>query len=264
MISRQPGNEGAFYLGLIDTVDSLLDSIKFRDNAAVINEVVASASLDVDDAPKIFAMLLPAIAKARQAATQTQSINNLKQLGLAMFNYSTVNNGAFPPAVLYGPDGKTPYSWRVALLPYLDQQALYNQYKFNEPWDSPDNKLVLAKMPAVFRDPADPADSTFSVYFALTGPTTIFFGKEGAKIAEITDGLSNTLMFVEAKRDIAWTRPEDIPVAADAPLPKLGGHFPDIFIAAMCDGGVRVFPQRIDAKLLRSMMTRNASEPVEF
>jgi beta-lactamase regulating signal transducer with metallopeptidase domain len=280
MISRQPGNDAAFFLGLIDTVDSLIDSIKFEPSDGNY-KVVASASLDVDDAPKIFAMLLPAIANAKQAAARTQSMNNLKQLGLAMHNYAAEKNGSFPPAVLYGPDGKTPYSWRVALLPYLDQAQLYQQYKFNEPWDSPDNKLVLAKMPALFRDPADPADSTYSSYFAITGPSTIFFGKEGAKIAQITDGTSNTLMFVEARRDIPWTKPEDIPYAADvaagdaptrnvsryvtdAPLPKLGGHYPDIFMAANCDGSVRAVSQKIDPAQLRYLLTRDGGEAIDW
>ena len=281
MISRQPGNDGAFLLGLIDTVDSLIDSIKItRSHDVEIMEVVASASLDVDEAPKVFAMLLPAVAKARQAATRTQSMNNLKQLGLAMHNYADVNK-TFPPAVLYGPDGKTPYSWRVALLPYLDQDALYRQYKFNEPWDSPDNKLVLAKIPVVFRDTGDATDTTYSSYFAVTGPSTIFFGKEGAKINEITDGTSNTLMLVEAKRDIPWTKPEDIPYAADvaaadaptrnvsryvtdAPLPKLGGHHADIFLAAFCDGSVRAISQKFDPAQLRKLLTRDGGELIDY
>lgn len=289
MISRQAGNEGAFLLGLIDTVDALIDSIEITQSFDT-NQVSATAVVDLDEAPKLFAMLLPAVATARQAAARTQSINNLKQLGLAMHNYAQVNN-SFPPAVLYGPDGKTPYSWRVAILPYLDQSALYEQYKKDEPWDSPNNKLVLAKMPALFRDPGAPADSTNSSYFAVTGPATIFSGKEGAKFADITDGMSNTLMLVEAKRDIPWTKPEDIPYpaaapggpaggitngqpeksktkdapeAVDAPLPKLGGHYADIFLAAMCDGSVRAFPQKINPIILRSMLTRAAGEAIDW
>jgi hypothetical protein len=282
VLSRQPGNDGAFFMGLIDTVDSLIDSIEFENYAPGINDIGASAEMDADDAPRIFAMLLPAIATAKQAAMRAQSINNLKQLGVAMHNYAESHNGSFPPAVLYGgPDGKTPYSWRVAVLPYLDQGPLYEQYKQDEPWDSPNNKLVLAKMPAVFRDPGDPADSTFSSYYGLTGPSTILFGKEGAKIVQITDGTSHTLMFVEAKRDIPWTKPEDIPYAADvatgdaatrsvsryvtnAPLPKLGGHYPDIFLAVFCDGVVRAVSQSIDPAQLRSLITRDGGEAIDW
>jgi len=278
-LSRQPDNNGAFFLGLIDTVDSLIDSIKITrvDNAST-HDVVASAEMDLNEAPKLSIMMLPAIANARQAATRQQSMNNLKQLALAMYNYQEANK-SFPPAVLYGPDGKTPYSWRVALLPYLDQAALYEQYNKNEPWDSPANKLVLAKMPVLFRDTGDPADSTFSSYYVLAGPSTPFFGKEGCQIAQLTDGTSNTLLIVEAKRDIPWTKPEDIPYAADvaradaptravsryavdAPLPKLGGHHPDIFLAAFCDGAVRAVSLQADPMQLRNLMTRDGGEPI--
>ena len=150
------------------------------------------------------------------------------------------------------------------MLPYLDQAALYGQYDKNEPWDSPNNKLVLAKMPTLFRDTGDAADSTFSSYYALTGPSTMFFGKEGCKINEIRDGLSNTLMIVEAKRDIPWTKPEDIPHTAGAPLPKLGGHHPDIFLAAFGDGAVRALSLKIDQAQLHSLITRDGGEAINW
>ncbi len=73
-------------------------------------------------------------------------MNDLKQIGLAMHNYHDVNKH-FPAPVIMGPDGKTPHSWRVAILPYLDQQELYKQYNLNEPWDSPHNKKLLKKSP---------------------------------------------------------------------------------------------------------------------
>lgn len=257
--SRLPGGEGAALLGAADVADSLLDSLKIEVKDV---QVQASASAEAEDAASLVAMLLPAIAQARVAARRSQATNNLKQLALAMHNYHDVY-GAFPPAVLYGPDGKTPYSWRVALLPYLDGAPLYEQYKRDEAWDSSNNKKVLAKMPPFFRDPNDPADSTFSSYYALTGPTTIFFDKEGAKIAQIRDGTSSTLMFVEAKRDIPWTKPEDIPYDNDKPLPKLGGHYAEGFIAAFCDGSVRFILQNVDPMLLRSIITRDGGELVD-
>ncbi len=258
--SRLPGGDGAVLLRAADTADALLDSVKIEQKE---NQVLATAAADADDAASLVAMLLPAVAQARSAARRAQSTNNLKQLALAMHNFADVNK-SFPSAVLYGSDGKTPHSWRVAILPYLDQQALYNQYKFDEPWDSANNKQVLAKMPAVFRDPNDPPDSISSSYYGLVGPSTIFFGKEGVPIAQITDGTSNTIMFVEAKRDIPWTKPEDIPYAADKPLPKLGGHYADIFVAAMCDGSVRAYSQKIDQQLLRALITRDGNEVIDF
>jgi hypothetical protein len=152
----------------------------------------------------------------------------------------------------------------VALLPFLEQAPLFQQYNFNQPWDSPGNKQVLAKIPAVFRDPNDPADSTFSSCYALTGPATVFSGKEGVKFAQILDGTSNTLMFVEAKRDIPWTKPEDIPYDKEKPLPKLGGHYAEGFLAALCDGSVRFIAQSVDQMLLRALISRDGGEVLDL
>ena len=94
---------------------------------------------------------------------------NLKLIMLAMHNYADTFKGGFPPPVLMGTDGKgkVPHSWRVAILPYIEQSELYHQYRFDEPWDSEANKLVLAKMPAVYRHPLDDPKSTNASYFVL-------------------------------------------------------------------------------------------------
>src|SRR5262249_51353981 len=114
-LSRIPGGEGPVLLRAVDTADTLLDSLKIEQQG---DQVLATATAEAEDAASLVAMLLPAVAQARLAARRTQSMNNLKQLALAMHNYADVNQ-SLPPAVLYGPDGKTPYSWRVAILPYL-------------------------------------------------------------------------------------------------------------------------------------------------
>ena len=161
--------------------------------------------------------------------------NNLKQLALAMHNYHDVNKH-FPPAVLIGPDGKTPHSWRVELLPFLDANDLYKQYRMDEPWDSENNKQVLEQIPACLRNPYDDPKSTNSGYYVLVGPGTIFEGKDGIKIQDITDGTSNTLMVVEAKRNIPWTKPDDISFNPEKPLPELGGFEKGHFATALADG----------------------------
>ena len=120
---------------------------------------------------------LPVRLRLAQERNPTAVFEHWKQIATAIHDYYDAN-GHFPPAVLYGPNGKTPYSWRVALLPFLGQKPLYDWYHFDEAWDSPSNQKFLEKMPEVFRRPEEPAESTNASCFALVGPGTIFDGKE--------------------------------------------------------------------------------------
>ena len=187
----------------------------------------------------------------------------MKQLAFALHNYDS-SRSHIPPAVVLGPDAKTPHSWRLRYLPYLgvEGQQLYKQYKLDEPWDSDNNKKILLQMPSVFRSPNDNEKSFHAAYFAVTGPQTIFDGDNGTKFQQVTDGTSNTIMLVEAKRDIPWTKPEDIPVDADKPLPKLGGWTEGRFNAALADGSVRTFSNKLEETTLRALFTKAGGEPV--
>jgi hypothetical protein len=227
------------------------------------NSVRFETRVDADVADTAVAVLSPAILSARSAARRTQSQNNLRQIMLAMHNYYDVNKH-FPAAVVIGPDGKTPHSWRVELLPYLGQQALYQQYKMDEPWDSENNKKVLAQTPIVFCHAGDDPAKGYASYFAITGETTIFSGTQGIEFKDIPDGTSNTIAVVEAQRPIPWTKPEDIAYDPAKPLPKFGGHEAGVFSAALCDGSVRSVSQNVDEKLLRAMFTRAGGELVQF
>jgi hypothetical protein len=181
-----------------------------------------------------------------------------------MHNYEAMHR-RLPPAVLVCPDGKTPYSWRVELLPSLGYETLYKQYRFDQPWDSPDNRKVLDQIPAIYRHPADEGHSKSASYFVLTGPDTVFPDGQGTAFADIKDGVSATLLVVEAKRDIPWTKPEDIPYAADQPVPELGGWIPNFPNVAYCDG--RALPMKMDGvneEMLRAMITKAGGEIIEL
>src|SRR4029077_12783364 len=125
--------------------------------------------------------------------------NNLKQIGLALFNYESAN-GAFPPAYIADASGKPMHSWRVLILPYIDQAPLYDQYKFDEPWDGPNNSRLLSQMPPVYACPshANTGAKSNTAYAAVFGEHCIFRGDNPVRIGEIIDGASNTLMIVEA------------------------------------------------------------------
>jgi hypothetical protein len=189
-----------------------------------------------------------------------QDINNARNLALAIWGYHDVNHH-FPPAVVIGPDGKTPHSWRVEVLPYVPgAAALYRKYRMDEPWDSPANKQILEQMPDIFRSPYDNPKSLNSGYYCFTGPDTA----AGASMREISDGTSNTLLLVSAKRSIPWTKPEDIPFDPAQPAPTLGGFVPNEFVAAMCDGSAHRF--RIDQlqAQLKLLIQRNDGQPINL
>jgi hypothetical protein len=247
-------------VGTITMADKFLQSAKF---GAVGNEAhVNFAGGSLGQQLIQMAFVLPAIQSAREAARRTQGMNNLKQLALAMHMYADAHKH-FPPAAIKGPNGDL-HSWRVALLPYVEQDALYRQYNLSEPWDSENNKRVLSMMPAVFRSPTEPNGTTTSSYYVLVGETTMFppMG-EGAKFSEITDGTSNTIMIVESKRDIPWTKPEDIAYAPGQPLPPLGGYHEGIIPVAFADGSAQVVRQETDQAILRRMIEKADGQPVE-
>ncbi|MCY2967856.1 MAG: DUF1559 domain-containing protein, partial [Planctomycetota bacterium] len=241
-VDRIQGGEGEMMKRLHETATAFVNGVKVTQTQG---RVVATGSLPAAETSTLVSLLLPAVTNAREAARRAQSTNNLKQIALAMHNYHDTY-GKFPAAVMDGPDETATYSWRVALLPFLDQSALYNEYNRNEPWDSEGNKKVLARMPAIFRCPTEPENSTDACYYALVGLDTVFVNDQAIRIADITDGTSNTLMIVEAKRAIPWTKPEDIPYDAEKEIPKLGGFFQGGFSAAFCDGAVRFISEMVD------------------
>jgi len=206
------------------------------------------------------------VANVRTKANSTQSINNLKNIALAMHGYHD-SNKALPPAGisnLRAGDGKPLLSWRVAILPYIEQGPLYQQFDLTQPWDHPTNKRLIARMPQTYVVPGTENKEGYTHYRVLVGPGTMFEalpGNGGIRFSGITDGTSNTLMVVEAADPTIWTRPDDLPYNPNAPLPKLGTT-PDGFNAAMGDGTARFFRSATPEATLRALITRNGGEPV--
>lgn len=231
--------------------------------------VVAVAVLAI-----LIALLLPAVQQAREAARRAQCRNNLKQIALALHNYHDAY-GAFPPAYVADEDGNPMHSWRVLILPFLGETALYRSYDLSQPWDSPANQFVLDNMPAVFRCPSHPQDpaSTMTHYAGVFGPGCVFEKPEGAfaapeavSIRDITDGTSNTLLVGEVTdAGIPWTKPEDIDVTQHPTLNQPGGfssHHVGGVNFVMCDGAVRFISENIGTPTLKLLFTTNDAQPV--
>jgi hypothetical protein len=215
--------------------------------------------------PILIALLLPAVQKVREAANRIQSANNLKQIGLALHNYHDTY-GTFPPAIVYGPDGKPLYSWRVLILPFLGEQRLYSQFKLDEPWDGPNNRRLLAQMPKVYVHPMQggPTEPYATYYQVLTGGGAMFdVGPQSRprRFTDVTDGMATTILVVEAAQPVPWTQPAELSYAPDRPLPSMGLNA-RTFNVLMVDGSVHPIPKDTDEKTLRALITYNGNEIV--
>jgi hypothetical protein len=224
--------------------------------------------------------LFPAVYKVREAATRIRSANNLKMMGLAMHNYNDMYQ-QLPPAVVYDKDGRPLYSWRVLLLPLIEEDALYHQFHLDEPWDSPHNKSLLAMMPKTYQRPGTPPQEPYATYYqALDGPGAAFdsdksnglipFGPPGLGLqqskkisripASFRDGTSNTILIAEAADPVPWTRPVDLHFDPNGPLPKLGGIFYGDCNVLLADGSTRFLLKGLSERTLRAAITASGDD----
>ncbi len=231
-----------------------------------VEQESVTVSLDDERTNKsVEALLIPLLAKQRVAAARKGSMNHLKQLALAMHIFHDAHR-AFPAAATYDAKGQPLLSWRVHILPYIEQEALFQQFHLNEPWDSAHNKKLLEKMPETYRSPSQknlPAGKTN--YLVPVGAKTMFEGKKGLEIRKITDGTSNTIMIVEAddSRAVYWTQPEDYTVDAKNPFAGLVRPGANGFSAAFADGSVQFLSATLDPATLRALFTASGGEPIK-
>jgi prepilin-type processing-associated H-X9-DG protein len=221
----------------------------------------------------------------REAPRRMQCTNNIKQLCLAVHNYHDAYD-AFPYAV--GPlapeqeretiddaESITPepqlWSWRVRLLPFMENERLYKEFRFDESWDSEHNLTVAETIPYVYQCPSEEGNDfeeidghkiPLSSYVMVSGPGAVG-STDGSEIQfkDMLDGTSNTLLIVEVTGDNRppWTAPHDISVSdlgrgINAPFGKsIGSQHPGGANVGLCDGSVHFFSDMEDARMIRSM-----------
>lgn len=135
------------------------------------------------------------------------------QVLMALMNYHDTH-GTFPPAYIADENGKPMHSWRVLILPWLEEQALYDQYRFDEPWNSPHNQSLARYMPRSYRSPTEPFSPTRTNVVVIVGPETAFPGTRSTKLADFKDGSANCILLAEvADSDINWMEPRDLDTA---------------------------------------------------
>lgn len=198
------------------------------------------------DGGKTFEEFAAMYAKTPDRGDRLRSMNNLKQLMLAVYNYEDAYG--YLPRDIRSKDGKPLLSWRVQILPYVEQDALYLQFKLDEPWDSETNKKLLSKMPAFLRSPKQAKTLTDkTTYLAPLGDGLAWDvpkdRRDGLKIPDFTDGTSKTILLVEADDEVAveWTRPADLKIDPKQPEKGLKGHFRTVMLVGIADGSVRTF-----------------------
>lgn len=189
---------------------------------------------------------------------EKDSISNLRLIGIAVHSYSDTHNRL--PDDLLSKANKPLLSWRVAVLPHVGQKALYQQFKLDEPWDSPNNKKLIARMPDVFRSPRVKVRGRgHTVYQVFTGSDAVFGRGVKLMLSAIPDGTSNTIMAVESSTGVPWTKPGGIPFDRKKVIPPFGKAYGLRPLAAMFDGSVRV----LDLNKIQLETLKNAIDPAD-
>lgn len=226
-------------------------------------------------------MLYPAHSVARPAARRTVCRNNLKQIGLAIHNYHDVHSHY--PMATYSSEGAAKAgmperSWRVTVLPFLDQEPLYREYDQDVAWDVAPNDVLQKNVVAAYGCPGRPAKFDnqrrfLASYSAVTGAGAVFENNKFRSAATITDGVSNTLMVVETcGAPMIWTQPHDVDIDTNPIGVNLSGttrhrssgmlssYHLDGANALLADGSVRFVSQDTSPDVLQALMTRDGDE----
>ena len=200
-----------------------------------------------------------ASANAVQAGKQ-KTINNLKQIALALHGYHDANQ-TLPPAAICDKNGKKLLSWRVAILPFLDQEALYKEFKLDEAWDSEANKKASATVVKTYVDPRVTDAGSKTNYRVFVGKDAAFGWEKGKRLTDFTDGSSNSIMVIAAGDPVEWAKPDDFEFDADKKLPDLTKPFADV-IVVLADGSIKNIKSDREGfdKLLKLLIQINDGE----
>jgi hypothetical protein len=213
----------------------------------------------------LLCLLLPSSSHCDpKVMNRAQCTNNLKQIELALRTYHDLFD-VLPPAYVADANGRPMHSWRVLILPFLEQSPLYNRYNFSEPWDGPNNIKLLDSMPTVFDCPSrysKGAERNRTSYVAITGPGTLFPGTAPAKFADDADGL--TMMVAEVENvNIPWTAPTDLDIRTmsfqinDPKRPGISSKHPRGANAIVHGSGCEFVQETMSAQYVRQKATAN-------
>lgn len=230
-------------------------------------------------APVLVGLMLPAVQAAREAARRTECLFNVRGFAQGMLVAESVHR-VIPAAIVDG-DGRPLLSWRVAILPYTEEGALYNEFHLDEPWDSEHNLKLLPRMPSMYVCPSSGLDPGVgkTTYLAAAGPGMALSspaakagGPGGVLLSgvpgnAISDGWSKTVLILEVPPEdaVPWTKPQDFDVApaeAAARLFTNASHQGGIHMVVFGDTHVAMLTPDVDTTVLAAILTRAGGESV--
>jgi hypothetical protein len=215
--------------------------------------------------PVSIALLLPAVQQARQAARRTQSMNNLKMMGLAVHTFHDANTHL--PTGVFSADGAPLHSWQTQMLPFVEHAPLYDSINLEQPWDDPANSPMFRSVILTYLNPAQTgnqfaADGSAVSHYSMN--SNLVIPNQPLSISDITDGTSNTAYGGEAAGNFkAWGDPANTrdPVAGiNAGPDGFGGPFVGGASMVLMDGSVRFIANDVDPAVLKALSTPNGGE----
>lgn len=219
------------------------------------------------------ALLVPAYQDYPVASRRAVCSNNLEQLGLALHNYHNAYR-CFPPAYIADESGRPMHSWRVLILPLIEEEQIFKAYSFNEPWDGPNNRKLAKHAVSAFRCPSDQKnlkdEGLMTSYVAVVGPDTAWPGSKCTKTADFGDGTASTILLIEVKDSgIHWMEPRDLDISQMAPGINttsgkgISSNHPGGAIVVFADGHTRFVSEDVSPATIRALLTRNGGEEVD-
>jgi hypothetical protein len=212
------------------------------------------------------------VQKVRYAAEKMLSGSNLRQLMIAMHNYHN-DHDCLPP-VMSMKDDKPLHSWRVHVLPYLQQDDLYRKLRLDEPWNSPHNLKMFEShpMPPVFAHPTKLKDGLktthYLAFYSKKKDNTAACFRLGSKVTlgqiVVNDGTGQTVGLVETTRAVPWYQPEDIEFDNNAAFPELKSIWNnDLIQVSFFDASIRSFSSTMEPAKWKALVTWRGGEPVD-
>lgn len=235
----------------------------------------------------LLGLLLPAFQEAREHTRVATCRHHLGDLAKALHLHPE-KEGGLPQAIIQDERGAPAHSWRVSILPFIDDQSTYDAYDWSEPWSSSNNSIVAISTIEHFLCPSDPlanSNSPHANYFAIVSPQTAWPTDRGLQLSEVNDGLENTILLLEAASlGVTWTQPRDL--TYDEAIKLLTGAMPKQLVhgrydepgcfykqhstesrgvhAAFADGTVRFLPVPLPEEMAKALLTANAGDEVDW